>query len=72
MDLGTGKDLEEYGDVSYHLIDVCKAGERYNLHRFVRDFHKVYPELKERGILPVFLWRFGHVCRDSVKRRGLA
>ncbi len=54
MDLGTGKDLEEYGDVSYHLIDVCKACERYNLHRFVRDFHKVYPELKERGILPVF------------------
>ena len=23
MDLGTGKDLEEYGDVPYHMIDIC-------------------------------------------------
>ena len=23
MDLGTGKDLEEYGEALYHLIDIC-------------------------------------------------
>ena len=23
MDLGTGKDLEEYGEVPHHLIDIC-------------------------------------------------
>ena len=31
MDLGTGKDLEEYGDVPYHMIDICQAGYKYNL-----------------------------------------
>ena len=32
MDLGTGKDLDEYGHVPYHLIDICPAGYKYNLH----------------------------------------
>ncbi len=31
MDLGTGKDLEEYGSVPYHLIDICPAGAKNNL-----------------------------------------
>ena len=26
MDIGTGKDLDEYGDVPYHLIDIVDAG----------------------------------------------
>ena len=38
MDLGTGKDLVEYGSIPYHLIDICEAGEKYNLFRFVSDF----------------------------------
>lgn len=32
MDLGTGKDIAEYGDVPYHLIDICPAGTKYNLY----------------------------------------
>lgn len=49
MDLGTGKDLEEYGDVSYHLIDICKAGEKYNLHRYVADFRNACRDIESRG-----------------------
>lgn len=49
MDLGTGKDLEEYDGVPYHLIDICKAGEKYNLHRFLSDFNSAYNDIKERG-----------------------
>ncbi|MDE6238992.1 MAG: tRNA (adenosine(37)-N6)-dimethylallyltransferase MiaA, partial [Muribaculaceae bacterium] len=26
MNLGTGKDLDEYGDTPYHLIDIAPAG----------------------------------------------
>ena len=48
MDLGTGKDLEEYGDIPYHLIDICNAGEKYNLHRFVTDFHKAFLDIQNR------------------------
>lgn len=38
MDLGTGKDIEEYKEIPYHLIDICEAGEKYNLHKYVTDF----------------------------------
>ena len=37
MDLGTGKDLEEYGEVPYHMIDICPAGYKYNLFEYLRD-----------------------------------
>ena len=53
MDLGTGKDLDEYGDVPYHLIDICPAGYRYNLYEYVRDFRTAYDDIRARGHLPV-------------------
>ncbi|MEI6141458.1 MAG: tRNA (adenosine(37)-N6)-dimethylallyltransferase MiaA [Mariniphaga sp.] len=52
MDLGTGKDIEEYRindvDIPYHLIDIAEPGYQYNVFEFQRDFLKVYDELKER------------------------
>lgn len=48
MDLGTGKDLMEYGDIPYHLIDICEAGEKYNLHKYIKDFHKALLDIKSR------------------------
>lgn len=53
MDIGTGKDLCEYGDVRYHLIDIVNAGEKYNLHRFLSDFRNVKDDILSRGRLPV-------------------
>lgn len=53
MDLGTGKDIEEYGNVPYHLIDICEAGEKYNLHRYVSDFHKAYNDIIAKGKTPI-------------------
>lgn len=49
MDLGTGKDLDEYNGVPYHLIDICEAGEKYNLHKYLKDFQKVLKDIKNRG-----------------------
>lgn len=53
MDIGTGKDLGEYGDVRYHLIDIADAGSKYNLHRFLTDFRTAKAEIEGRGRLPV-------------------
>ncbi len=50
MDIGTGKDLDEYGDVPYHLIDICPAGYRYNLFEYVRDYKQVHDDLLARGV----------------------
>lgn len=49
MDLGTGKDLEEYGDVPYHLIDICDAGYKYNLFEYLRDYQQAYDDIMSRG-----------------------
>lgn len=53
MDIGTGKDLAEYGGVRHHLIDIAEAGDKYNLHRFLRDFRRAKDDITHRGKLPV-------------------
>lgn len=45
MDIGTGKDLSEYGDVPYHLINICNPGEKYHLGQFIEDFQLIYKSL---------------------------
>lgn len=49
MDIGTGKDIDEYGDVPCHLIDICPAGYKYNLYEYLRDFDHVFADIKKRG-----------------------
>lgn len=53
MDIGTGKDLSEYGDIPYHLIDICEPGTKYNLHRYVKDFHTALEDIRSRGKQPI-------------------
>lgn len=53
MDIGTGKDLGEYGDVKHHLIDIATAGDKYNLHRFLSDFQRAKELISSRGKLPI-------------------
>ena len=53
MDIGTGKDLDEYGDVPYHLIDICPAGYKYNLYEYLRDFDEAYSGIRSRGKFPI-------------------
>ena len=53
MDIGTGKDLGEYAGVSYHLIDIADAGEKYNIYEYQRDFEKAWNEVRERGNVPI-------------------
>ena len=50
MDLGTGKDLDEYGNVPYHMIDICEAGYKYNLFEYLRDYQLCYDDITENEI----------------------
>lgn len=51
MDLGTGKDLEDYvvdGDpIPYYLIDIAEAGDHYSLYQYLEDFDRVWQSLPE-------------------------
>ena len=53
MDIGTGKDLNEYEEVPYHLMDIVDAGEKYNIFEYQRDFEKAYKNIRERGCIPI-------------------
>lgn len=70
MDLGTGKDLEEYGTVPYHLIDICDAGYRYNLFEYLRDEARACDEIQSRGRLPILCGGTGLYVESVLK--GLA
>ncbi|MBQ3711865.1 MAG: tRNA dimethylallyltransferase [Bacteroidales bacterium] len=53
MDIGTGKDLAEYGGVPYHLIDIADPGTQYNVHSFCRDFEAAAADIRSRGAFPI-------------------
>ncbi len=56
MDIGTGKDLEDYyvNDqmIPYHLIDIAEPGEEYNVYAFQQDFIRAYRHITENKKLP--------------------
>ena len=53
MDIGTGKDLAEYEEIPYHLMDIVDAGEKYNIFEYQRDFEKAYRDIRDRGCIPI-------------------
>ncbi|MGN0893325.1 MAG: tRNA (adenosine(37)-N6)-dimethylallyltransferase MiaA [Oligosphaeraceae bacterium] len=57
MDLGTGKDREEYGEgaeqVPAHLLDVVEPGENFDCHRFGELARLAMRQIRGRGRLPV-------------------
>ena len=71
MDIGTGKDIDEYSEggepVSYHLIDICEAGEKYNLYRWLEDYHKAYDDIRQRGKLPILCGGTGLYVEAALK-----
>ncbi len=57
MDIGTGKDLEEYHykghKIPYHLIDILDAGCKYNVFEYQKDFIRVWNDCEQRDVFPV-------------------
>ncbi len=57
MDIGTGKDLADYvvngKRIPYHLIDICEAGDKYNVFEYQHDFFRAYNGIREKGRLPI-------------------
>ena len=62
MDIGTGKDLEDYTvqgsgfrvqHIPYHLIDICEPGTKYNLFQYQQDFMDAYNDIVTRGKQPI-------------------
>lgn len=55
MDIGTGKDLAEYGDIPYFLIDIVDPGTEYNLFQYLCDFKQAYARVVDSQKLPIIV-----------------
>jgi tRNA dimethylallyltransferase len=55
MDLGTGKDLKEYGEVPYHLIDIVDPGYEFSVFEFQHRFVSAFLDIQGRGKLPILV-----------------
>lgn len=53
FDIGTGKDIEEYGEVTHHLIDIVPPGGEYHLKAFCADAAQAADAIAARGRLPI-------------------
>jgi tRNA dimethylallyltransferase len=72
MDIGTGKDLDDYGDVPYHLIDIAEPGSKYNLFQYQHDFLKAYEDIIGRGVVPILCGGTGLYIEAVLKGYQLA
>jgi tRNA dimethylallyltransferase len=57
MSIGTGKDLADFDvngkSVPYYLIDICDAGQKYNVFEYQHDFFTIFEKLQAEGIIPI-------------------
>ena len=53
LDIGSGKDLDEYEDIPYHLIDIVDPGYEYNIFDFQKDFIGAFDNVNSRNKLPI-------------------
>lgn len=71
MNIGTGKDLSEYiihnTPIPYHLIDICEAGEKYNIFEYQHDFNSVYSSVTEKGLVPILCGGSGLYIESVLK-----
>lgn len=71
MDIGTGKDLEEYQyndqSIPYHLIDIVEPGYEYNVFEFQRDFLQAYEQIEKNGSFPILCGGTGMYIESVLK-----
>jgi tRNA dimethylallyltransferase len=72
LDLGSGKDLAEYGDIPYHLIDIIDLSREYSVYDFQKDWIRVSDEIAARGKLPVTVGGTGMYIDSVVRGYSLA
>lgn len=76
MTIGTGKDLDDYvvngTQIKYHLIDIVDPGYKYNIYEYQRDFHKIYSEIRQRGVMPILCGGSGLYIESVLKGYSLS
>lgn len=53
LDIGSGKDLDEYQDIKHHLIDIVDPGYEYNIFDFQQNVIDAYQEITNKNKLAI-------------------
>lgn len=72
MDIGTGKDLQEYTynekKIPYHLIDIVEPNQVYNLYNYLNDFSSSFKKIVENRNLPIAVGGTGLYLEAVLKK----
>jgi tRNA dimethylallyltransferase len=71
LNIGTGKDLEEYEvkgkKINYHLIDIVEPSEQFYLHDFVRELKFAFDKIISKNKLPIICGGTG-LYLDTIRK----
>jgi len=67
LDLGTGKDLDEYDSVPYHLIDIVDPEEKMTLFDYLPLARAAIADVLSRGKLPIIVGGTGLYVQGIVE-----
>lgn len=71
MDIGTGKDIEEYTTegikIPYHLIDIVEPGTKYHIGQFQLDFIEAYHHIRQKQHLPILCGGSGLYLETAIE-----
>ncbi len=71
LDIGSGKDLQEYGDIKHHLIDVADPQERYSVADYQKAAFAAIQDILSRGKLPIIVGGSGQYLEAVVENYQL-
>jgi tRNA dimethylallyltransferase len=75
MDIGTGKDLQEYQladqSIPYHLIDIIDAGQKYNVNAFQNDFYHAFEQINQKNKLAILCGGTGMYIHSILQNHEL-
>ena len=71
MDIGTGKDLEEYGKIKYHCIDLINPNSDFNLAKYLRKAKKAINTINNNKKLPILTGGTGLYINSNRKSTSL-
>jgi tRNA dimethylallyltransferase len=75
MDIGTGKDLDEYcigkKQIPYHLIDIVDPGFQYDVYKYGHDFQNAYQNILSRKKVAILCGGSGMYIESIVGNYGL-
>ncbi|MBU2494187.1 MAG: tRNA (adenosine(37)-N6)-dimethylallyltransferase MiaA [Bacteroidetes bacterium] len=75
MDIGTGKDLNDYlvagNRIPYHLIDVIEPSDEFNLFLFNKLFYDAFLEINNKNKIPILTGGTGLFLHSILKQYEL-